>query len=96
MKRAAVFKFRLYIAGGADNSLLAKANLRAFCETYLPMRHEIEVLDVFREQERALEDRIFMTPTLLKLAPAGERRIVGTLSHTQTVLLALGIDGSLP
>lgn len=94
--RAAVVQFRLYVAGDAQNSMLAKANLRALCETYLPERYEIEVLDVFREPKRALADSIFMTPTLLKLAPASERRIVGTLSQTEAVLLALGLDGTLP
>ena len=32
---------------------------------------------------------IFMTPTLVKLAPAPAGRIVGTLSQTQPVLQAL-------
>lgn len=95
-KRTPIFIFRLYVAGDADNSMLARANLRALCETYLPEQHQIEVLDVFREPERALEDAIFMTPTLLKLAPASMRRVVGTLSQTQSVLLALGLDGSVP
>ena len=92
MKRS-IFKFRLYVAGDAQNSMLARSNLRALCEAYLPERHEIEVIDVFREQKRALADGVFMTPTLLKLAPASERRIVGTLSQTQAVLLALGLEG---
>ena len=87
-----IFKFRLYVAGDAQNSMLARSNLRALCEAYLPERHEIEVIDVFREQKRALADGVFMTPTLLKLAPASERRIVGTLSQTQAVLLALGLE----
>lgn len=95
-RRAPVFVFRLYVAGDAQNSVLARANLRALCETYLPERHQIEVLDVFREQKRALEDAVFMTPTLLKLAPASTRRIVGTLSQTQDVLLALGLEERLP
>lgn len=93
---APLFIFRLYIVGGAQNSVLAGANLRALCRTYLPDQHQIEVLDVFCEQKRALEDAIFMTPTLLKLAPAHACRIVGTLSQTRDVLLALGLDHHLP
>ena len=49
-------------------------------------------MDVFREPKRALADGIFMTPTLVKLAPPPVRRIVGTLSQTQTVLQALGLE----
>ena len=92
MSRRAMFKFRLYVAGDAPNSAQALANLTALCRAQLPDRHEIEIVDVFREPERALADGIFMTPTLLKLAPSPARRVVGTLSQTQPVVQALGLD----
>ena len=66
------------------------ANLDALCRTHLPDRHEIEVVDVFREPKRALADGIFMTPTLVKLAPPPVRRIVGTLSQTQDRAASIG------
>ncbi|SFU56242.1 circadian clock KaiB family protein [Pseudoduganella namucuonensis] len=91
MDRFSIYKFRLYVAGDAQNSMLARANLQALCDTHLARRYEIEVVDVFREQMRALEDGVFMTPTLLKLEPPAARRIVGTLSQTAEVLLALGL-----
>jgi circadian clock protein KaiB len=86
-----MFKFCLYVAGDAPNSAQAIANLAAFCRAHLTDRYEIEVVDVFREPKRALAEGIFMTPTLVVLTPPPVRRIVGTLSHTQTVLLALGL-----
>jgi circadian clock protein KaiB len=92
MSRRAQFKFRLYIAGDAPNSAQALTNLAALCEVHLPDRHEIEVVDVFREPKRALADSIFMTPTLVRLAPSPIRKIVGALSDTKTVLLALGLE----
>ena len=92
MSRRVIFKFRLYVAGDAGNSAQAVTKLNALCRTHLPDRHEIDVVDVFREPKRALEDGIFMTPTLVKLAPSPIRRIVGTLSQTQTVLQALGLE----
>ena len=91
MNRQPLVKFRLYIAGDAVNSVQALANLRAFCRDQLPSRHEIEVVDVFREPKRALSDGIFMTPTLVKVAPSPVRKIVGTLSQTDTVLQVMGI-----
>ena len=96
MSRRVVYKFRLYVAGDALNSAQALANLSVLCRTYLPDRHEIEVVDVFREPKRALTDGILMTPTLVKLAPPPARRIVGTLSRTQTVLQALGLGPVAP
>jgi len=91
MSQTVMFKFRLYIAGDAPNSAQALANLTALCRAHLPDRHEIEVVDVFKDPKRALIDGIFMTPTLVKLAPSPVRMIVGTLSETQTVLQALGL-----
>lgn len=86
-----VFKFRLYVADGAENSALALANLHALCEADLAGRHEIEVIDVFREPQRALDDGIRMTPTLIKLSPAPTCRIVGGLTGRERVRLALGL-----
>ena len=91
MSRRLPFRLRLYVAGGALNSTQAVANLRALCTAHLPGRHEIELVDVFREPKRALADGVFMTPTLMRIAPAPTLRIVGTLSSTQPVLDALGL-----
>ena len=86
------YLFRLYVAGDASNSAQALANLKVLCRTYIPDCHQIEVVDVFDDPGSALADGIFMTPTLLKLAPLPLRRIVGTLSNTQTVKTTLGLE----
>ncbi|QJR11166.1 Circadian clock protein KaiB [Usitatibacter rugosus] len=91
MKRSA-YRFRLYVAGDAQNSTRALANLGAFCRTHIPGRCEIEVVDVFREPKRALADRVFMTPTLIKLYPRPVRRIVGTLSQPENLMEAIGLE----
>ncbi|MEO8224868.1 MAG: circadian clock KaiB family protein [Gammaproteobacteria bacterium] len=91
MSRDATFKFRLYVAGDAQNSTQAIDNLNALCETYLPGRHEIEIVDVFQDPKRGLTDGIRMTPTLLKISPAPFRMVVGTLSQTEPILRALGL-----
>lgn len=88
--------FRLYIAGGAINSTQALANLQALCRVHLAGRHSIDVVDVFREPERARADGIFMTPTLLRLTPPPVRTIVGTLSDTVTLMQALDLPEPSP
>lgn len=92
MSRRAIYKFRLYVAGDGPNSLQARANLAVFCQEYLPDRHQIEIIDVINDPNRALADRIFMTPTLVKLSPRPLRIIVGTLNKKQTVLQILDLD----
>lgn len=96
MSRPATFKLRLYVAGDALNSVQAITNLNALCLAHLRDCCEIDIVDVFREPKRALADGIFLTPTLVKLAPAPQRRIVGSLSHAQTVLQALGLTEPPP
>jgi len=91
MRKPAHFKLRLYVAGDGPNSIQAITNLHALCREHLPERHEIEIVDVLREPHRALDDGVMLTPMLVKLSPAPPRKIIGTLSQGETVLLALGL-----
>ena len=86
-----MFVFRLYVAGSAPNSLQAIDNLTKLCETHLPDQHEIEIVDVLVDPERALEEAIYMTPTLVSVSPYPGHRIVGTLSNTEPILQILGL-----
>jgi circadian clock protein KaiB len=90
VNKSPLYRFRLYVAGDTQNSTQAVTNLRAMCRAQCPDRHDIEIVNIFREPKRALADKIFMTPTLIKLAPTPMQRIVGTLSQTLPVLHALG------
>jgi circadian clock protein KaiB len=92
MSRPVQIRFRLFIAGHTQNSAQALSNLRSLCKERLPDRHSIEIVDVLREPARALAAGVFMTPTLLRISPLPVVRIVGTLSQTPTVLLALGLQ----
>jgi circadian clock protein KaiB len=86
------FRFELYVADDASNGALAIANLTAFCDAVLPGRHDIEIVDVLKQPQRAVEQGIVMTPTLLKLAPLPVQKIVGTLGQADALQAALGLD----
>lgn len=88
------FTFRLYIAGDAPNSLQAMANLTRLCQTYLPDRHTIEIVDVLLDPKRALTESILLTPTLVTENPYPGHRIVGTLSNTEPILQILGLGAA--
>ena len=83
--------FRLYLAGGAPNSVRALANLYAICRKHFPESHHIEVIDVLQEPLRALAEAILVTPTLVKVSPTPEQQIIGNLSEEEEVLRALGL-----
>lgn len=95
MNRRPMYRFRLYVAADSLNSAQAASNLNALCKTHLAGHHEIEVVDVFKEPARAVAEGIRMTPTLLKLAPAPARRIVGTLVDAARVLHTLGLGADI-
>ena len=92
MRNKESYKFRLYVTSNVQNSRQAILNLEALCKTYLPDRHDIEIVDVLKDPKRALADGILMTPTLVTLAPSPMRRIVGTLNQTEPILQALGLE----
>lgn len=94
MMKEPIFVFRLFVAGDTPNSAQALKNLSALCRTRLADQHEIEVVDVFRHPQQALANGIFMTPTLLRLAPGPALRMVGTLKDEATLLLALGFEAA--
>lgn len=96
MKKRTHFKFRLYVADDAMNSAQARSNLAAICTEHCPGQFSTEVIDVFRHPKRALEEGIFMTPTLVKVAPLPVQTIVGTLSDTDSVIVVLGLQSVAP
>ena len=91
MSKLPHFKFRLYVAGDGPHSVQAIANLNALCREYLAERHEIEIVDVLHEPQRALDDKVMLTPMLVKLLPAPVRKIIGSLSQRETLLQSLGL-----
>jgi circadian clock protein KaiB len=88
-KTKGVLALRLYVAGNAPNSLIAIANLETICKAHFAARHEIEIVDLLKHPRRALADGVIVTPTLLKLQPGPIQRVIGNLSDTAHLLLAL-------
>ena len=82
-------RLRLYVAGGAPNSLQAIANIKAICAEHFARTHKLEIVDLLEQPERASSDGIIVTPTLLKVSPLPAQRMIGNLSDTNQVLLTL-------
>ena len=85
---ADTLRLRLYVAGVAPNSLRAIANAKAICAMHF-IDHELEVVDLMVQPERALADRIIVTPTLLKVSPEPPQRLIGDLSDGDKLLATL-------
>ena len=81
-------RLRLYVSGNLPNSMRAIANAKAICGAHFVL-HDLEIVNMLDEPHRALADGIIVSPTLLKLLPLPVVRVVGDLSDTGRVILAL-------
>ena len=80
-----VYSFILYTTGNSPNSISAMANLENLCRELWDDHHSIEIVDLLKNPERGLSDRVFMTPTLLKMTPAPKQIVIGNLSNLSEV-----------
>jgi circadian clock protein KaiB len=91
MARKKTLVMRLYVAGGAPNSVRAIANLAVICKEHVQENFKLEIVDVLEFPLRALADGILVTPHLAKVSPAPAAKVVGNLSDRNSVLVALGL-----
>jgi circadian clock protein KaiB len=82
---------RLYVAGTSPKSLRAIQNITRFCEAELAGRYALEIVDVYLDPARAVEDQVVAIPTLIKRSPGAVMRLVGDLSHEDRVRSGLGL-----
>lgn len=90
------YVLRLYVAGSTPQSSRAITNIKAICETHLPGRYVLTVVDLYEHQERAQDDLIVVAPTLVRHLPLPVRRLFGDLSHVDRVLAALDLAPAPP
>jgi len=87
------YSFRLYIGGQTVRSEAAVVNLRHLCEAHLPGRYEIEVIDTVERPDLAEEARILATPTVVRVGPRPQLRVIGDLSDHGRAAAVLGLPG---
>lgn len=85
------FVLRLYVAGSSPLSLRAIDRAKHFCETHLRGDYELTVVDLYQQPELAEEAQIIALPTLVKQLPPPLRQLIGDLSNTDRLLIALDI-----
>jgi circadian clock protein KaiB len=84
------YELVLYVSGQTEHSRRALTNLSAIGKSQLEGRYRLEVVDLYRQPERAGEHGILFLPTLVKLLPLPVRRIIGDLDDEQQVMIGLG------
>ena len=82
---------QLYITGLTPRSERAIANLRRICEERLGGQYEMVIIDVLERPQLAEDERILVTPTLIKPLPLPPRRVIGDLSNMEQVISELDL-----
>jgi circadian clock protein KaiB len=89
--RAPEYNFRLYVAGKTLHSQAAVTNLKKLCEEHLAGNYRIEVIDLAKNPALARDHQIVALPTLVRQLPIPIRKIIGTLSNTEQMLVVLNV-----
>jgi len=88
-----MYKLKLYIVGETRNTKRLLDDLKLILEKGLKELYSLEVIDVLDHPQKAIDDKIFVTPTLVKVDPPPIKKIIGNLSDVERVLETLGLIG---
>jgi circadian clock protein KaiB len=85
----AVYDLTLFVSGASEHSGRAIADATELCDAHLHGRYCLSIVDLHENPAAALSSHVLAAPTLVKNLPLPARKLVGDLSHTTKVLLAL-------
>ena len=82
------YKMRLFIVDEERNSVIARKNLKKICQEHLGEDYQLEVIDVLKHFDKAIEENILVAPALVIDKPQSAR-LFGNLQDKAAVLSAL-------
>lgn len=85
------YELTLFVSGASTASARAISDARAICDVHLRGHHDLTIVDV-NQQPDLVRSGLLATPTLIKESPVPERMVVGDLSDSERVLLALDVS----
>lgn len=82
---------KLFVSGRTMRSDAAITNLELLLSGLGIQDYELQVVDVQLDPQAAEDEFILATPTLLKISPEPQRRIIGDLSNQPLVIRGLDL-----
>ena len=83
---------QLYVSGMSQKSMEAIENIKRLCDKLLQGTFELEIVDIYKNPQVAIEQQIVFSPSLIKRLPLPSRTLVGNLADSQKVIKGLGIS----
>ena len=66
-------------------------NIKRLCDEHLRDTFELEIIDLYKNPEAALQQQIVFSPSLIKSLPLPRKVLIGTFADTEKVIKGLGI-----
>jgi len=76
----------------SSKSINATKNIRSLADEYLKNDYSLEIVDVSKDRQQAISNKLIGLPTLIRVDPKPSRIIVGDLSEKEKVLKILNIQ----
>jgi circadian clock protein KaiB len=88
-----MYKVRLYVIGKTPKSVKAIEDLRAILDSEIKAcgEYQLDIVDILKNPELAVDDKIIATPTAIKHLPTPIAKIIGDFSNKEKVLLGLDL-----
>jgi circadian clock protein KaiB len=85
------YKLKLFIAGMNPGSIRAIENVRKICDDHQKDQYDLEVIDIFQQRNMIREMDIIAVPTLIRIFPLPEKRVIGDMLDTEKIINVLEI-----
>lgn len=91
MRKTMEWELRLYVAGETLQSKVTLENLDSACEARLKGRYHLEVIDIKKNPQKAIDEQIFAIPTLVRVSPLPYKILIGNLLSIEKAIASLDI-----
>lgn len=86
------YYFKLFIAGMNSCSFRAIENVREIFDEYLNDNYDLEVIDIYQERQLLKDMNIIAVPTLVRIMPEPEIRIIGDMLDKNEIIKILEFE----
>lgn len=86
------FILQLYVSGMSPKSMEAIENIKKLFNEISDVSFDLEIIDIYKHPEVAMEQHIVFCPSLVKQLPLPKKTLIGTLKDSEKVVKALGIS----
>ena len=91
-EKVPAFELRLYVADSTPRSVLARDEVQSLCQEHLAGQYRLTIIDLVKKPEVARQHEILAIPTLVRVLPGSQKKIIGSMADAKRVLQALGLD----